>query len=451
MRAARRTDDGGAAGTGITRRRAVAVVAAAAGGMPPWRPAVAAEPAAPPREPPAESVEQGVRRLADAVDRGTTRRLVDRETGQAFEDSAGFQPRPAITIESGFNAWFSQNWLLADGMRRLAAALDEPRYRGYGEANLDFIYRHLPFLTRQHEAGMQAAAVGDGRLSPIAFHFALSAPWQLGLAPLVEERHAATGDRKYEPYLGRVERFLAACPRFEDGTILRAGRGLLADDVVMTVPFLLRRWRSTGDERRLDEAVAQVRSAHRLLFDADRELFRHGWERRTDKAAGVFFGRANGWLALAQVELLAALPAGHADRDRVLEGFRRHMSGVDRAAESAGGWRQVLDRPDSWIETSASGMLTSALARGVGEGWLDGGLAATARRGWKAVAARILPDGDLFDVCGSVDTGTVDYYRSRPPLRGDLHGFGPVLLAAADILRLDARAAVAREPARRQG
>lgn len=447
----------GTPGASTTRRKLLAVLAGAAAVAVPRGDGVTADrddgrrAAAAPASPAPEPVPQGVRRLADAVIRGTTRRLVDRDSGEFIVDSTTIGPRPGITIESGFNAWFSQNWLLAEGMRRLAVALDEPRYRDYGEENLDFIHRHLPFFTRQHEAGMQAHPLGDGRLSPIGYYFAPSAPWHLGLAPLLAERHAATGDRTYEPFLGRAERLLATSPRLDDGTILRAGKGLLADDVVMTVPFLLRRWRASGDEAWLDAAVAQVRGAHRLLFDAERELFRHGWDIRTGRPAGGFFGRANGWLAAAQIELLAALPDGHPHRDTLRVAFRRHMNGVDRAAAVAGGWHQLLDRPDTWMETSCTGLLTAALARGVNEGWLDGGLAATARQGWKGVAAHILPDGDLIDTCGSIDTGTVDHYRTRPRRRGDLHGFGPVLLAGAEILRLDARQTVARDPAARTG
>jgi len=384
-----------------------------------------------------ERPERTVRRVADLVQRDTTRRLVNRGTGQSFDDSAGFQPRPEISIESKFNAWFYQNWLLADGMRRVAAALDEPAYRDYGEANLAFIYRHMPYFTRQHEAGMQAAPVGDGRLSPIGFHFDLSALWHTGLAPLVQERHAATGDKRYEPYLGRLERFLAAAARFDDGGFHRPGKGLMADDAFMTVPVLVRRWRATGDAADLDAAVAQVHAAHARLFDEERGLFRHLWDLRTKRATGAFWGRGNGWMALAQVELLAALPADHPRLGRTLEAFRRHMAGVDRCADLVGGWHQVLDRPDSWLETSCTGMLTYALARGVNEGWLDGGHAATARQGWAALGAKILPDGDLIDVCGSTDTGNLDYYLNRPRLQGDLHGFGSVLLAGAEIIRLD--------------
>ena len=58
-----------------------------------------------------------------------------------------------MTIESKFNAWYYQTWLLADGMRRVAESLDEPRYRNYGEQNLEFLYRHLPYLKNNMPQG----------------------------------------------------------------------------------------------------------------------------------------------------------------------------------------------------------------------------------------------------------------------------------------------------------
>ena len=92
-----------------------------------------------------------LRRVADHVMTHTTRRLIDRSTGETFESSAGVAPKPEISIESKFNAWFYQTWLLGDGIRRVAESLNEPRYRGYGEANLDFIFQHMGYFQRQHE------------------------------------------------------------------------------------------------------------------------------------------------------------------------------------------------------------------------------------------------------------------------------------------------------------
>lgn len=381
----------------------------------------------------------GLRTVADHVLAHTTCRLVDRVTGETFTESAGLAPKPEISIESKFNAWFYQTWLLADGMRRTAAALDEPRYRGYGERNLAFIDQHLDYFQRQHAAGLKAAPVGDGKLSPIGFYFEIGAPWHTGLAPLVLERSMATGDTRHDAYLGRVRRFLAGCPRFDDGLLYRKGKGAMTDDPFMTVPFLVREWTRTGDDSHLDAAVAQVLGTHARLREPTHGLLRHLWDLKTSAPAGMFWGRGNGWMVLAHAELLAALPPDHPRRGEVLAAYVRHMEGIRRCADPAGGWHQVLDHPESWLETSATGMLTYGLARGVNEGWLDESFADAATRGWTALQAKITPDGDLIDVCGSTDTGDLAFYLARPRLQGDLHGFGSFLLAGAEVVRLEKR------------
>ena len=97
----------------------------------------------------------------------------------------------------------------------------------------------------------------------------------------------------------------------------------------------------------------------------------------------------------------------------------------------------MLDHPESWIETSCTGMFTYALARGVNEGWLDASFTPTARQGWTALRTKVTAEGDLIDICGSTDVGNVAFYLKRPRLQGDLHGFGSFLLAGAEIVRLE--------------
>ena len=120
----------------------------------------------------------------------------------------------------------------------------------------------------------------------------------------------------------------------------------------------------------------------------------------------------------------------------MLAGIVKHMSGVRACADPNGGWHQVLDHPESWLETSATGMLTYGIARGVNEGWLDASFANTALQAWKALQTKVTPEGDLLDVCGSTDTGDLNFYLNRPRLQGDLHGFGSYLLAGAEIVRM---------------
>jgi unsaturated rhamnogalacturonyl hydrolase len=379
-----------------------------------------------------------LRSVADSVLQQSTRRLIDHRSGETHRDSVHLKPAAEISVESKFNAWFYQTWLLADGMRHVAEALGEPRYRSYGEANLDFFYQHLPFFEAQHQAGFKAAPAGDGKLSPVGLHFETTSLWHTGLAPLVIERHASTGDSRYLPYLHRLDVFLRANPRFPDGTLYRPGKGLMTDDVYMTVPLLVRKWRATGQGEFLEDAAQQVSGTYQRLLDPQSRLLRHLWDLETGAPAGEFWGRGNGWAALACCDLLDALPAEHPLRPRILEVFRTHMDGIRRCGDPAGGWHQVLDHSESWLETSATGMLTFVLARGVNVGWLDRSFLDTARRGWEALAHKVVQQNglaDLIDVCASTDTGSLDYYLSRPRLQGDLHGFGSFLLAGAEICR----------------
>jgi rhamnogalacturonyl hydrolase YesR len=378
-----------------------------------------------------------LRSVAERVIHDTTRRLIDLETGRFHEDSTALAPTPLIRIDSKFNAWFYQTWLLTDGMRRTAQALDEPAFRNYGERNLQFIQMHMPFFEKQHAAGIRMAPVGDGKLSPIGFYFEMSALWHTGLAPLVMEDYARSKDPQHEAYLRRVEKLLESSPRFEDGTFYRAGKGLMTDDAYMTVPFLLRKWRATGEKRWLDTAVAQVLGTRSRLTEKRSGLLRHLWDLKKRQPAGQLWGRGNGWMVLAQVELLDFLPKDDPRRNEVLAGFVKHMEGIRRCQDPAGGWHQVLDHPESWIETSCTGMFVYGLARGVNEGWLEPSFAAPARSGFAALKTKVTDDGDIADVCGSTDVGDLRYYLDRPRFKGDLHGFGSFLLAGAEIIRMN--------------
>lgn len=377
-----------------------------------------------------------LQRVVQMVMSQTTRRLIDRSTGETFTDSRSLPLKPDISIESKFNAWYYQTWLLTDGMRRAGAVLGDSAVRDYGERNLEFLYAHLNYFERQHLAGLRAAPVGDGKLSPIGFHFSIVDPWHTGLAPLVMEAWARTRDERYRPFLRRMDAYLAQAPTTPEDAIYRPNGRLMADDPYMLVPYLVRLGRMSGEGASLDRAVNQVLGARRRLFDSSAGLYRHGWHVAQDKPLGLLWGRANGWMILAQVELLAGLSRDHPLSEQVRVAFAEHAAGLFRVQDSAGGWHQVLDHPESWIETSCTGMFVYGLARGVNENWLARSRATDVRRGWEALRRKVAPDGDIVDVCGSTDIGDLKYYLDRPRLRGDLHGFGPFLLAASEMIRM---------------
>ena len=140
---------------------------------------------------------------------------------------------------------------------------------------------------------------------------------------------------------------------------------------------------------------------------------------------------------MAAAELLSVLPEDHKDRARVLDIFRRAAQGVAAVQGGTGMWHQLLDREDSYLETSATAMFTFAIARGVNRGWLSPVYAPVAQTGWQAIATRVRADGRIEGICVST-TAAYDavYYYNRPTDLGATQGYGPVLMAGAEVMAM---------------
>lgn len=56
--------------------------------------------------------------------------------------------------------------------------------------------------------------------------------------------------------------------------------------------------------------------------------------------------------------------------------------------------------------------------------------------GWRTLAKKVSRNGDIIDVCGSIDIGDAGYDLNRPRLTADLHRYSPFLLAGSEVVRL---------------
>lgn len=224
--------------------------------------------------------------------------------------------------------------------------------------------------------------------------------------------------------------------RLPDGAFWRPewAQTLWIDDLFMSCPFLVRWARQTGDSRYLDDAARQIIAFARRQQDRD-GLWFHASFVGADRVAPFKWGRANGWAMVATVEVLSALPESHPDRARVLDILRRHIEGVKRLQASSGRWHQVLDHAELWEETSCTAMFTYSIARAVSRGWIPREDLSVAMRGLRGLGERVARDGAISDVCeGTVIGQDLDYYATRAHPINDVHGPGPVLLAATEVL-----------------
>lgn len=153
------------------------------------------------------------------------------------------------------------------------------------------------------------------------------------------------------------------------------------------------------------------------------------------------WGRGNGFALLGVMEALSRFGTAWTGRAEVLEIYRQHLAALARHQSDDGSWRQVIDEPTSYRELTATAMITAAIARGIGHGWIDRATyEPIMNRGWQAVAARVNADGTVKDVCAGTGAGpTKEYYLNRPVVNGaDDRGGAMALLAAIEIAELRA-------------
>ncbi|HEX7071771.1 MAG TPA: glycoside hydrolase family 88 protein, partial [Rhodothermales bacterium] len=144
------------------------------------------------------------------------------------------------------------------------------------------------------------------------------------------------------------------------------------------------------------------------------------------------------WTMMAKTEVLQALSRDHPLYDDVLEVFQSHARALADVQAEDGRWHQVLDKPETYLETSATAMFVRAFADGVRLGWLpEAPFRAAAERGWNALARQVRDDGQVEGIVrGTPIMFSDQQYDEHPTRLNDPRGLGAVLFAAVAMERL---------------
>lgn len=202
------------------------------------------------------------------------------------------------------------------------------------------------------------------------------------------------------------------------------------DDMFMITAVQSQAYRATGNIKYIDRAAKEM-ILYLDTIQLENGLFYHA------PYARFSWGRGNGWMAAGMSEILRAMPENHADRPRIMEGYHKMMASLLIHQADDGMWRQVIDDPEFWKETSSTAMFTYAMITGVKNGWLDEKTyGAAARKAWLSLVTYINVDGNLTDICEGTGTSTDrSHYMNRKRNTGDFHGQAPVLWCTAALLR----------------
>lgn len=231
--------------------------------------------------------------------------------------------------------------------------------------------------------------------------------------------------------------------RLSDGTLARnrpLKNTLWADDMFMGIPAIaiMGRYASDNNAHFQAEAVKQIRQFAERMFVPEKGLFRHGWvESMTDHPA-FFWGRANGWALLTMCEVLDVLPESYPQRDYILQLLKSQVRGLAALQSPEGFWHQLLDRNDTYLESSATAIYTYCIAHAINKGWIDASAyGPVAWLGWEAITTDINAQGQVDGTC--VGTGMAfdpAFYAYRPISVYAAHAYGPVIWAGAEMINL---------------
>jgi unsaturated rhamnogalacturonyl hydrolase len=365
-------------------------------------------------------------------------RVVDSATGRPVTDFS--KPIATATIEradAGFNLLAYEMGVVYSGMLKASAVTGDVRFNEFTRQRFQFVADQLPYFRAQEEQfhlGRRNAF--RGILEPLALDDCGAM-----CASLIRARLAKVGP-DLQPVIDTWSNYIAHVQfRLTDGTLARQrpqAQSLWSDDFYMGVPALAEMGRLTGDSKWFDDAVKNALQMSSRLFDKERGIYTHGWNANNPDAPRFYWGRANGWAVLTLSDLLDVLPKDHPGYEAVLAQHRALLRGVAQYQSGTGLWHQMLDRNDSYLETSASAMFVYGIAHAINQGWISPTTyGSIAQAGWAGLTTRIKDDGQVDGTCvGTTFAGDEVYYYARPANARALHGYGPVLLAGAEMIQL---------------
>jgi unsaturated rhamnogalacturonyl hydrolase len=215
---------------------------------------------------------------------------------------------------------------------------------------------------------------------------------------------------------------------------------LWIDMVFATCPFLTHAGLHFGCDAYLDEAVVQLLGMHDMLFDPDCGLYHQAVNMRAPNTiSDDHWSRGNGWGILGLAETAPNLPERIGRRGEIVRMLTDHLAACLACQDERGVWHQELTDPESYVETSGTGLILYALGVALEHGLVEPSWREHLLRGLRGYAEYIALDGSVHNCCiGCLcpGDGSRQMYLDRPWKLNDHHAFGPAGLAFGQAHRL---------------
>ena len=374
-----------------------------------------------------EQVKADIDKVFNYIEKQTPYRVLDKD-GKEITSYKNL-PHGAVLERGAFRIGSYEWGVTYQALLDAAEATGDSRYKDYVINRFKFLAKVAPGFRKLYEKNKETDAQMEQILHPralddagamcCAMMKAMTSDPSLGLEELIENYFQFIEHGQY---------------RLPDGTYARhrpQHNTLWLDDMFMGIPSIIYRGIYKKDEasKYFNEGAKIGRQFIQRMYVPEKNLYRHGYVEGLQQQPTYHWARANGWAILTNCEILDALPENHPDRPFFLEQLRKHIKGLTSYQSSEGFWHQLIDRNDSYLETSA---------HAINKGWIEGiTYGPVAQLGWHAISTKIMSGGQVDGTCVGTGMGfDPAFYYYRPANYQAAHGYGPVLWAGAEMIRL---------------
>ncbi len=270
-------------------------------------------------------------------------------------------------------------------------------------------------------------------------------------------------ETKYQKAIDTLRTQLRIQPKTYDGGFWHRNNSsgryphqMWLDGVYMANPFFAEYGLLFNEPADFDSVLTQITVMEKHARDPQTGLLYHGWDELhtqswADPVTGCspsFWGRADGWYAMAVVDILDYLPKDYSKRDAAIAIIQRLAEALKKVQDPASGeWWQVLDKGDStgnYLESSCSCMFVYVLAKSIRKGYIDSSYWEVVKKGYAGILDEFIStNGDstinLNQTCltaglGFGRDGTYNYYVNETSIdNNDGKATGPFILASLEV------------------
>jgi unsaturated rhamnogalacturonyl hydrolase len=392
--------------------------------------------------PPIDTIKSQLTRIYNYLYPQITYRVYDRKTHKPITDFSTVNPNADLNSgdinfdrDNALPYWSYPSGVAYSAMIKISNVTGDKKFLDFTVKCINHFFNNLPYFKKIDSTVGQSMNNYRSALNTSS----LDDCGSMGAALI--RYYKISKDPSILPMINHIADFISGKQfRLADGTLARQrpqAKSVWADDAYMSIPFLSEMGSLSGDSKYYDDAAKQVVQMSKYLFRWGKQLFDHGVNIQNEYDPDFFWGRANGWVIISIVDLLDVLPDNHKDRDQILKILRTHIKGLAEVQGADGFWHNLLDKPDSYTETSCTALFTYSIAHAINKGWADYTYGPVAQAGWNALASRILPNGQVEGTCiGTTFGNEAIYYYHRPTSVHSSLAYGPVLMAGAEIISL---------------